>query len=112
MPVDSRLFFRVQANTYHRTLFHTGIWPLAWDDVPINGWGSANVLQILYSEATSDVTGRLYCHIRSHVQAFHTHLAKKGANFEFYSTDAAELLDFLPKYAFARIEVRCMQASA
>jgi hypothetical protein len=92
-----------------RTLYQAGTWPLAYHDDPVDGWGLVQVLRTSCGNATNDLIGKLYCHIRSQVWGFHQYLSRKDTKFEFFNMDATKLPAFLPKSAFARIEVKCIQ---
>lgn len=71
----------------------------------MTGWDSAQVMSTPCGSATNDLTGKLYCHVLSHVRSAHHYLSQKGADLDFFCMDAAKLSPLLSKSSFARIEV-------
>lgn len=89
----------------HSTLFNEATWPLGPHADQFAGWDLAEVLRTPCGNATNNLTGKLYVHIRALIWSSHRYFLQKGVSFQVFNLDATDLGAVLPKYSFARIEV-------
>lgn len=75
---------------------------------PLHGWGAPDVLSTDSGPATSDLFGKLFYHISSHLTSFHDRLTAHETDFAFFNVDAMSLKNqkLLKGKTFARVEVR------
>lgn len=87
------------------TVFQEKEWPMMDCADPLDGWDHQEILATATGPATSDIYGKLFCHLHKLIRSFYERSRDLRVGFKLLNLDAKDLHTQLEDGKFARVEV-------